>query len=97
MQYDLLIAASRGLDYPDCFPEHAGIPRFPLPEQLPVGVSWRSTLPAVLDWISGPGVAEAVQRANDQRYVVMWPDSPTARQLRRTWRRQARRADEEPG
>ncbi|MBE1491160.1 hypothetical protein [Plantactinospora soyae] len=89
MQYDLLSAASRNLDYADCFPECADIPSSPLPEQLPVGVGWRSTLPTVLAWIGGPGVAEAVKRANDQRYVVMWPDSNKAKELRRTWRRQA--------
>lgn len=59
MQYDLLYAASRGLDYWDCFPRTADVPDFPMPEQEPVGVSWRSNLPAVLDWIRGPGVAEA--------------------------------------
>ncbi|MFC6022132.1 hypothetical protein ACFP2T_38965 [Plantactinospora solaniradicis] len=51
----------------------------------------------MLDWIGGPGVAEALQRADDQRYVVMWPDSHKAKQLRRTWRRQAQQANGEPG
>jgi hypothetical protein len=86
MQYDLLIAASRGRDYADCFPSRGDILTRPLPKQLPEGVSWRSTLPAVLDWISGPGVAQAVAHAQDQRYVMMWPDSPEAKQLLRTWR-----------
>ena len=88
IQYDLLVAAQRAQTYWDCFPGRLG---FDLPghtRQLPPGLSWCDTLPDVLAWIDGRDVAEAIDRARDQRYVVMWPDSPKAKQLRRSWRAQ---------
>jgi hypothetical protein len=84
--FDLLVAASHGVDYEICFP-NACTPAA-LPDQLPGGVSWPNTLPVILDWIPGAGVTEAVARAQDQRYAMMWPNSHKARQLRRLWRTQ---------
>lgn len=31
-----------------------------MPEQLPVGVSWRETVPEAMDWITGPDVDAAI-------------------------------------
>lgn len=85
-QFDLLVAAQRGQDYRECFPRSGEPPR-PLPEQLPDGISWRETLPTVLDWmVECDDVGADVQRAEDQRYVQMWPESPKAKQLLRAWR-----------
>jgi hypothetical protein len=40
----------------------------------------------VLTWLSSEAYdAVAVERARDQRYVRMWPDSPKARKLLRSW------------
>jgi hypothetical protein len=86
IQYDLLVAAQRGQTYWDCFPTGVGSDPPGHARQLPSGLSWRNTLPDVLAWIGGHDVAEAVARARDQRYVVMWPDSHKANQLRRSWR-----------
>jgi hypothetical protein len=88
IQFDLLVAAQRGQTYWDCFPRQVDPGSTRLPEQLPPGVSWRNTLPDVLMWIGGPDVTEMVDRARDQRYVVMWPESHKAKQLRRFWRAQ---------
>ncbi len=69
--YDLLRPAASGTDY-----------------RLPAGdESWLATLPGVLEWIHGPGVAAAIDRLKDQRYVLMWPDSRTAADIRRRWKR----------
>ena len=74
-QYDLLLAARRGLDYGALFPETgARLPGDPLPEQLPVGVSWRETLPDILQWVGGDSVPALVDRALRQRFALMWPD-----------------------
>jgi hypothetical protein len=88
IQYDLLVAARRGQPYWECFPREVGSGRSAQVRQLPPGLSWRETLPDVLAWIGGHHVAEAVARASDQRYVVRWPDSHKAKQLRRSWRAQ---------
>ena len=88
IQYDLLVAAQRGQTYWDCFPGDMGFGLLGHARQLPPGLSWRGTLPDVLAWIGGRDVAEAIDRARDQRYVVMWPDSHKAKQLRRCWRAQ---------
>jgi hypothetical protein len=74
-QYDLLLAARRGLDYGALFPETgARVPGDPLPEQLPAGMSWRETLPDILPWFGGDTVPALVDRALRQRFALMWPD-----------------------
>jgi hypothetical protein len=87
IQYDLLVAASRGHNYWDSFPGVGSDPPGAA-RQLPPGLSWRNTLPAVLAWIGRQDVAEAVARVSDQRYLLMWPESHKAKQLRRVWRAQ---------
>jgi hypothetical protein len=79
---DLLVPAALGIDYPEPSPGDR------LPDQLPDGVSWREVFPIVLDWLQGPGAAEAVARMGDQRYVLMWPTSHQARDIRRRWKRE---------
>ncbi len=73
-QYDLLIAAQKGQPYGEVFPT-VGIRSAgdPLPEQLPEGVSWRETLPGILQWVTGDGVQAAVDRARNERFRLMWP------------------------
>ena len=86
IQYDLLVAAQRGQDYRDSFPQTGKDRPVGRPSQLPAGVSWHSTLPEVLAWLNSEAYdASAVERAQDQRYVQMWPDSPKARRLLRNW------------
>jgi hypothetical protein len=86
IQYDLLVAAQRGQDYRACFPQPGDEHPAGLTSQLPPGVSWLHTLPQVLTWLSSEAYdAAAVERARDQRYVQMWPDSPKARRLQRSW------------
>jgi len=92
IQYDLLLPAYEGRDYAEYYtgPAAASEPgEVSRPEQLPPGVSWRETLPPVLEWINGPGVSQAVADVADQRYVYMWPTSHKARDIRRRRRRQA--------
>lgn len=73
-QYDLLVAAHRRLDYGDLFPDTGSRSLTdPLPNQLPEGVSWRETLPDILQWVRGEAVAESVDRAIHQRAALMWP------------------------
>jgi hypothetical protein len=72
--YDLILAARQGLDYGELFPGTG--PRLlgdPLPEQLPIGVSWRETLPDILQWVDGETVTALVDRAGQQRFALMWP------------------------
>ena len=86
IQYDLLVAAQRGQDYRDCFPQPGDEHLAGLTLQLPPGVSWLDTLPQVLTWLGSEAYdAAAVERARDQRYVRMWSDSPKARRLQRSW------------
>jgi hypothetical protein len=86
IQYDLLVAAQRGQDYRNCFPQNGDEHQAGLDSQLPPGVSWHHTLPQVLTWLNSDAYdAAAVERARDQRYVRMWPDSPKARRLLRSW------------
>jgi len=86
IQYDLLVSAQRGQDYRDCFPRPADEQSADLPSQLPPGVSWLNTLPQVLEWLRSEAYdVAAIERARDQRYVRMWPDSLKARRLRRSW------------
>ena len=95
IQYDLLLPAREGRDYSDYYAGYQAVARDEpgersrLPEQLPPGVSWRQTLPSVLEWITRPEVTHAVALVADQRYVLMWPTSHKARDLRRRWRQQA--------
>ncbi len=77
-QYDLLLAAQAGQDYADLFPA-AGSRSLNdrLAEQLPEDVSWRHTLPAILEWVTGDDVPAAVDRALHQRHDLMWPRTGT--------------------
>jgi hypothetical protein len=73
-QYDLILAARQGLDYGALFPDTGSrLLGDPLPEQLPMGVSWRETLPDILQWVSGETVPALVDRARHQRFALMWP------------------------
>ena len=75
-QYDLLLAAHRGLDYGELLPGTGSrSPTGLLPKQLPEGVSWRETLPDILHWVTGGDVAELVHRTRDQRFALMWPQA----------------------
>jgi len=73
-QYDLLIAAQAEQHYGEVFPT-VGTRSVgdPLPEQLPEGVSWRETLPGILQWVEGDDVRVAVDQARDERNRLMWP------------------------
>ena len=82
---DLLAVGQRGQNYWDVIPEAGSNPQM-APRQLPPGLSWHDTLPEVLAWVACHEVTQAVARARDQRYVVMWPTSSRAKRLRRTWR-----------
>lgn len=87
--FGLLLPASRGRPYWECFPSAEAAGDLPLPAQLPPGVSWHDTLPTVLAWLAAKDeteIAAAVALAADQRYAVTWPTSRKARQLRRVWR-----------
>jgi hypothetical protein len=98
VDFDLLLPSMRGIDYADwaaAAAQAAGGAR--LPDQLPRGVSWRQTLPLVLEWLGGPGVAGAIALASDQRYAVTWPTSHKARALRRRWRQQVSTPKDRPG
>lgn len=72
-QYDLLIAAKSGESYERMFPV-AGARSVgdSQPRQLPDGVTWRETLPGVLEWIEEEDVPETVDRALDQRFYLMF-------------------------
>lgn len=88
--FELLLGAMQGMEYADwqaAVAQARGAAR--LPDQLPPAVSWQRTLPSALEWLGGPGAAEAVALASDRRYAAMWPDSRKARALRRRWQRQA--------
>jgi len=73
-QYDLLIAAQAGQPYGEVFPM-VGTRSVggPLPEQLPDGVSWRETLPGILQWVESDDVRVAVDGARNERNRLMWP------------------------
>ncbi len=86
--FDILLAASSGRPYWECLPP---LPlrdwRMPLPKQLPPGVAWRDTLPAVLAWLASEAdIAAAVRLAKDQRVVALFPETSKAKKLRRAWR-----------
>ena len=73
-QYDLLIAAQSGQPYEEVFPMVGGrAVGEPLPEQLPEGVSWRETLPGILQYIESDEVQTAVDQARKERNRLMWP------------------------
>jgi hypothetical protein len=73
-QYDLLIVAHTGQPYGAIFPAvGARSVADPLPEQLPEGVSWRETLPGILQWVEGSEIQAAVDRARNERDRLMWP------------------------
>ena len=73
-QYDLLLAAQSSQEYGRRF-QGVGARTLdaPLPKQLPEGVSWRETLPGVLQWIQAGDVTESVTEAQEQRSTLMWP------------------------
>lgn len=73
-QFDLLIAAHTGQPYAEVFPvaETRSLGD-PLPAQLPEGVSWRETLPDILERVRDHAVPPAVDRARHQRADLMWP------------------------
>jgi hypothetical protein len=71
-------------------PENAERPDDAPDRQLPPGISWRDTLPDLLTWLQATDVSEPVARAQDERFVVMWPDSPKTKRLRREWRMEGR-------
>ena len=72
--YDLLLAAHQDQEYGALFPQNDSRSwGEPLPDQLPEGVSWRETLPDILEWVSGDAVGTAVDRACHQRGDLMWP------------------------
>lgn len=73
-QYDLLIAAQLGQPYGEVFPTVGSRSvGDPLPEQLPEGVSWRETLPGVLQWVKADEVETGVDHARLERDRLMWP------------------------
>lgn len=74
-----LIAAGRAGRYPTQSIEG-------MPVQLPPWISWHEELPGLLDWLTLPGARERVRAAADERYVLMWPDSPKARSIRAGWK-----------
>ena len=41
----------------------------PLPRQLPPGISWAETLPDVLEWLTDPGIDEAVAGVKSRAYA----------------------------
>jgi hypothetical protein len=92
LQFDLLVAAFRGLPYWELFPINRSRDRpARLPEQLPPGVVWRDTLPQVLAWLARTDAAEvaaAAKLAQNQRFAGTWPESQTARKLTSAWRAQ---------
>ena len=72
-QYDVLIAAQMSKPYGEVFPTAARSVGDPLPGQLPVGVSWRQTLPGILQWVGGAEVPTAVDQALHERNQHTWP------------------------
>ena len=76
-QYDVLIAAQTRRPYAEVFPRTGDRSvGAPLPEQSPEGVSWRETLPGILQWMVSDGVRVAVDQARKERNRLMWPDTP---------------------
>lgn len=72
-QYDLLIAAQAGQPYGDVFPTvGARSVADPLPEQLPESLSWRETLPRVLEWVGSNDVRAGVEQARRERADLTW-------------------------
>lgn len=76
-----LIAAGRAGRYPTQ-------PIEGTPLQLPPWISWHEELPGLLDWIKAPGARDRVRDASDERYLLMWPDSPKARSIQAKWTKQ---------
>lgn len=73
-QYDVLIAARTGQPYGEVFPETGSRSvGDPLPDKLPEGVSWRETLPGILQWVDGEGVQAAADCALHERHRMMSP------------------------
>jgi len=73
IQYDLAVAARSGTAYGQRFPRTGGRSfGDPLPEQLPEGVSWRETLPDMLEWVRTVEVTTVVETARRQRSVLVW-------------------------
>jgi hypothetical protein len=73
-QYDLLVAARTSRPYSEVFPETGSRSvGYPLADTLPEGVSWRETLPGILQWVDGEYVQAAVDAALQERHRMMWP------------------------
>ncbi len=71
-QYDLLVAAYAGRAYGEVFPEESPLaPGGRDADQLPDGVSWRASLPAILAWVATNGVQRLVDRARRERSKLM--------------------------
>ena len=78
IQYDLAIVADSGVTYGERFPDTGQRPQTAqLPDQLPVGASWYTTLPQLLDWVRQPGAFEAAEVARRQRDALMWGQKPS--------------------
>jgi len=72
IQYDLAVAARSGTAYGERFPRLGGRSLGdPLPEQLSEGVSWRETLPDLLEWVRTADVTTAVETSRRQRSVLI--------------------------
>jgi hypothetical protein len=76
-----LIAAGRAGHYPT---EQA----VRLPEQLPPWISWSEELPGLLEWLKSPGAGDSIRAASEERYVLMWPESHTAKTIRARWKKE---------
>lgn len=76
-----LIAAGRAGRYPT-------EPIEGTPVQLPPWLSWHNELPGLLQWLKSPGAGDKVLSASDERYVLMWPNSPKAKSIRARWKRE---------
>jgi hypothetical protein len=72
---DILAAAREGMEWAP--PPRRQPFSSPLPDQLPVDLSWSTALPGVLEWLDEPGAAEEAKAATTK-----------ARGLMRRWWRQ---------
>jgi hypothetical protein len=74
--YEVLLVAHADQPYEVFFPRAgARAVSTSLPAQLPEGVSWRETLPAILQWVTGDDVPVAVERAREERSRLRRPEA----------------------